>query len=83
MELDEWKYASCIAHFGTANDWATLYDIESSKLSHGHATRLLLKAKQYYEQHGKIVGGSVALNDRMSNLYKKVGIPEYHGDEGL
>jgi len=81
MNLEEWRFASCIAHFATGDDWATLYDIESNRPSLGHATKLLAKAKSYYEQLGKLVGGSIALNDHMSNLYKKLGIPEYRSEE--
>jgi hypothetical protein len=77
MELDEWRNKSCIAHFGTGKDWATLYDIVSGEPSKGHATELLLEAKRYYEKQGKKVAGDVALNDRMHNLYKKVGYTEY------
>lgn len=77
MELDEWKYKSCTAHFADGGPWATLYDIESLEPSKGHATHLLLKAKAYYEAQGKTVGGSIALTERMSRLYQKVGIPEY------
>lgn len=81
MDLDEWRYASCVAHFGVGPDWATLYDIESASPGHGHATKLLRQAKLYYETQGKTVGGSVALNDRMASLYVKVGIPEYKEGE--
>ena len=77
MELDEWKVGSCIAHFGTGGNWATLYDIWSGEQGKGHATKLLEKAKDYYEKQGKKVGGSVALNNRMKFIYKKVGYVEY------
>lgn len=76
MTLDEWKHESCIAHFGTGADWATLYDIESGKQNKGHATQLLLKAKDYYKGQGRIVAGTVALNSIMRRVYVKAGIAE-------
>lgn len=81
MLVDEWRYHSCIAHFGVGEDWATLYDIESREEGKGHATGLLTTAKHVYEQEGKEVKGSVALNERMKELYVKVGIPEIIDDE--
>ena len=77
MKLDEWQYASSIAHCATGEGWATLYDIQSREQGKGHATRLLLAMKKYYEGKGLKFGGSVALNDRMKGLYKKCGITEY------
>jgi hypothetical protein len=77
MELDEWKFESCTAHFGTGEDWATLYDIRSEKEGKGHATELLKRAKSYYEKQGKKFGGDVALNNRMKSIYKKLNIKEY------
>jgi len=77
MELDEWRYKSCLAHVGTGKDWATLYLIESQQEGKGHATELLLIMKNYYEHQGKRFGGSVALNERMARLYKKYGVYEY------
>lgn len=77
MELDEWKYKTCVATFGTGLGWATLYDIESSEPNKGHATKLLIKAKKFYEKQGKAVGGTVALNKTMAHLYKKLGFIEY------
>ena len=78
MELDEWQFESCIAHFGVGEDWATLYDIRSKKEGRGHATNLLMLAKQHYESQGKKFGGDVALNDRMRNIYQKLNIEEYN-----
>ena len=77
MELDEWKFGSCVAHFGIGNDWATLYDIQSLEEGKGYATKLLIKAKKYYEKQGKKVGGSVALNPRMKAIYQRTGYEEY------
>jgi len=82
MPLDEWTYRSCLAHFGTGADWATLYDIRSTQEGQGHATTLLQAAKAVYEAQGKVVWGSVALHERMQALYRKVGIPEV-GEEGV
>ena len=81
MTLDEWKYASCTAHFGCGDDWATLYDIRSLEPGKGHATYLLRQAKAHYEERGMVVGGSVALTKRMERLYQHVGIREYTGDD--
>lgn len=82
MLLDEWRYMSCIAHFGTGDDWATLYDIESREEGKGHATGLLTTAKHVYEQEGKVVKGSIALNERMRTIYQELGIPEItHTDD--
>ena len=77
MELEEWTNKSCIAHFGVGVNWATLYEISSQQKRQGHATELLKEAKKYYEKLNKVVGGSVALNSVMGNLYKKLGYKEY------
>lgn len=76
-ELDEWQYKSCRAEVATGKDWATIYLIESQQEGKGHATKLLLDMKAYYEKQGLRFGGSVALNDRMARLYRKCGIREY------
>ena len=77
MLLDEWKYKSCIARCATGQDWATLYDIKSKEEGKGHATKLLLAMKEYYEGKGLKFGGSVAVNMRMKRLYQKCGIDGY------
>ena len=77
MEFEQWTYKSCIANFGIGDNWATLYDIQSNEPGKGHATKLLIKAKKYYENLGKRFGGSVALNKRMKHLYQKLDIHEY------
>ena len=82
MELDEWRYKSCVAHVAAEDSWATIYDIRSQQSGQGHATELLLQMKAYYEGQGKVFGGSVALNERMARLYKKCGIREY-GDSDI
>ncbi len=76
LELDRWVEGSCIADFGVGKNWATLYFIQSGEPGKGHATNLLLTAKKYYEDRGKNVSGSIALNERMAGVYKKVGIKE-------
>ena len=75
--LDRWQYKSCLAEVATGKDWATIYLIESQQEGKGHATKLLLDMKAYYEKQGKKFGGSVALNDRMARLYRKCKIREY------
>jgi len=77
MLLDEWKYESCTAHCATGKGWATVYDIQSDQESQGHATKLLLIMKEYYQSKRLKFGGSVALNERMRRLYQKCGITEY------
>lgn len=78
MELEQWTHESCVANFGVGDDWATVYDIQSSDEGKGHATQLLIEARHHYNAiQGKKFGGSVALNDRMRNIYKRLGIEEY------
>ena len=79
MPLDEWQYKSYIAHCATGKDWATLYDIESAEQGKGHATKLLLEMKDYYEGKGLTFGGSVALNNRMQRIYQRCGVREFNG----
>jgi len=77
MSLDEWVYESCTAHCATGKYWATLYDIQSSQERQGHATKLLLIMKEYYQGKRLKFGGSIALNQQMRRLYQKCGITEY------
>ena len=77
MELDEWKFRSCVARCGVGEDWATVHSIRSRQEGKGHATVLLFTMKYYYEKQGLKFGGSVALNDRMCRLYQKCGVKEY------
>lgn len=77
METDQWTHKSCTAEFGLGADWATLYLIESKEEGKGHATELLREAKKFYNKKGKKFGGSVALNDTMKHIYKKLKIKEY------
>ena len=72
MDLDEWSHQSCTAHFGTGDNWATLYDIESKNQNKGHAQQLLLKAISYY--HPIKISGTIALNPIMKHIYNKLGI---------
>lgn len=76
MELERWEYESCVADFGVGDTWATLYMIQTIDQGKGHASELLISAKKYYEDLGKKFGGSVALNKRISKLYKKLEIEE-------
>ena len=52
MPLEVWKYRSCTAEFASVDDWATLYGIRSLEPSKGHATTLLIAAKNHYELQG-------------------------------
>ena len=77
MPLDEWQHESCVAHCAVGDDWATIYDIQSTQEGQGHATALLLAMKEYYEARSLRFGGSIALNERMRRLYQKCWIQEY------
>jgi hypothetical protein len=81
MVLDRWSYKGCVADFGVGEEdghtFATLYHIESETKRKGYATSILATAKKYYEEQGKKFGGSVALNDGMRRIYKKLNIEEY------
>lgn len=81
MPLVRWSHESCVAHFAVGEVWATLYDIKSKEESRGHATQLLVAAKSFYEGTGRKFGGTVALDDRMHKIYKRLGITEYDGDD--
>lgn len=83
MELDKWQFKSCQAHVGTGSDWATIYLIKSKQEGQGHATKLLLIMKSYYESQGKRFGGSVALSKRMKELYSKCGIREMRNEDRI
>ncbi len=77
MDMEQWTHESCVAMIAVGDDWATLYEIKSGDEGKGHATVLLIAAKAFYEGAGKKFGGTVALNDRMRSLYKRLGITEY------
>jgi hypothetical protein len=77
MKLEYWTYESCAAEFGLGSDWATLYSIRSKQPGQGHATALLTAAKQYYEAQGKRFAGTVALNERMRAIYRRLDIKEH------
>ncbi len=77
MPMDRITYKSSIAHVACGTDWATLYDIMSKEQGKGHATELLRQAKAHYEASGKTFGGTVALNDRMKQIYQRLGITEF------
>jgi len=77
IELEQWQHLSCTADFGVGEDFATLYTIESKEQGKGHATELLKSAKSHYEKLGKKFGGTIALTERMRNVYKRLEILEY------
>lgn len=77
MELERWSHKSCIADFGTGDNFATLYSIHSAEEGKGHATALLTEAKKYYENKNLKFGGSVALSSRMRAIYQRLNIDEY------
>lgn len=79
MPLIRWSFKGCKADFGVGDDFATLYNIVSKDKGKGHASFVLQIAKSYYEKNGKRFGGTVALNDTMSHIYKKLNIHEYGG----
>ena len=78
MLVDEWTHRSCTAIIGTGKDWATIYMINSEDEGKGHATELLTYVKKYYKGNGQIFGSSVALNERMRSLLKRLNIVEYN-----
>jgi hypothetical protein len=75
VELEEYKWKSCIAQVGTGKGWATVYSIESGEQGKGHAQELLKLLKYVYRDVK--FGGTVALNPAMAHIYKKLGIKEY------
>jgi ribosomal protein S18 acetylase RimI-like enzyme len=79
MELEQWKLEACEAEFGIGDGWATLYIIttDSHHQGKGLATKLLTEAKRHYEAQGKKFGGTVALNETMADIYKRLEIKEY------
>lgn len=77
MSLDEWTHKSCVATIGVGEDWATVYSIDSSERRKGHGTELLIEMKKYYESQGKKFASSIALNDGMRRILKKLNIHEY------
>ncbi len=77
MLLDKITHESCTAMLGVVEDWATIYSIESKEQGAGHATELLLLAKEHYTKQNKTFGSSVALNKRMEDILKRLNIPEY------
>jgi len=72
-----WKYQSCEAEVGRGKGWATVYYIKSEEPGKGHATKLLLAMKKYYEDKGLFFGSSVALNGRMQCILRRCQIHEY------
>jgi hypothetical protein len=81
MELERWSYKGCVADFGLGEEdghtYATLFVIESETKRKGYATSILAQAKKHYEDQGRKFGGTVALNDGMRRIYKKLNIEEY------
>ena len=80
MILHQWTNGGCVAKFAVneKESWATLYDIESTNQGKGEATELLREAKKFYEDKELEFGGSVALNEKIRGIYKKLGIKEYN-----
>lgn len=77
MMLEEWLYNGVTANFGVGDKWATLYDINSEIEGKGYATLVLSEAKKYFESIGFKFSGSIALNDRMRDIYKRLDIEEF------
>lgn len=55
--------------------WATVYTVESSMPGKGYCQQLLLKLKHIYKDVN--FGSTVALNDRMKHILRKLNIKEY------
>ena len=77
MSLTQVTYKTCNATIATGNDWATIYSIQSSEEGKGHCQELCKQAKEYYSQHGKVFGSTVALNSAMKHILQKLEIEEY------
>ena len=77
--LEQWSCLSASAEFCVGPDWATLYSIQSGQPGKGHASRLLIEAKRHYELTGKQFGSSIALNERMRAILRRLDIKEYRG----
>lgn len=69
----------CVACVGKGKDWLTLYQIETDfdYRKQGKATALLKEVKFQADAHGLKFGSTVALNDEMKRLLKKLEIEEY------
>lgn len=69
----------CVACLGKGEDWLTLYQIETDVdyRKQGKATALLEEVKFQADAHGLKFGSTVALNDEMKRLLKKLEIEEY------
>ena len=77
MKLTQATYKSCTANIGVGNNWATIYSISSSDEGKGHCQELCKQAKEYYSQHGKVFGSTVALSPAMKHILQKLEITEY------
>jgi len=77
MSLTKITYKSCTARIGVGDNWATIYSIESDEQGKGHCQELCKQAKEYYSQHEKVFGSTVALNPTMKHILIKLEIPEY------
>ncbi len=77
LSLTQLTYKSCSATIATGDDWATVYSIQSDEQGKGHCQELLKQAKEFYSQHGKVFGSTVALNDAMKHILQKLEIVEY------
>jgi hypothetical protein len=79
MELMVWEHRNCevqISEF-PEDSTATIYLVESKNPGQGIATEMLSYLKGWYEGQGMTLYSSVALNDRMKRILKKLDIPEY------
>ena len=77
MNLIRITYKSCIAHIACGPDWATIYDVKSCEEGKGHCQELCKQAKEFYSQHGKVFGSTVALSPAMKHILQKLEITEY------
>lgn len=77
MELDLWKYESCVCRMGVGEDFATIYHIESEDKNKGHATMLIKIMRIIYFGEKKEFATSVALSAPMKHIVKKLNLTEY------
>lgn len=78
MILTQVTYKSCNATIATGEFvWATIYSIQSSEEGKGHCQELCKQAKEFYSQHGKVFGSSIAIHPAMKHILEKLDITEY------
>ena len=78
MSLECWENKGVEIEIAEFPDTATIYSVRSKIEGKGFATETLTWLQGHYEGQGKSLCSSVALNDRMARILKKLGIKEYN-----